>query len=271
MGIIDLTGQKFGRLLVLRLYPERTRGGQAIWVCQCDCGVEKPLPASYFKFGDTKSCGCIHRERARYMNFKDLTGKRFGRLVVVQELQERKREKVSWLCHCDCGKDASVTSRELLSGDTKSCGCYKIDQIREQFSTHKMTKTHPYWVWGSMKKRCHNPNDKGYPNYGGRGITVCKRWHRFENFWADMGSTYKQGLSIERRDNNKGYNPSNCLWATRREQNLNTRQNRYLTYKGETLTMTEWAEKMGMKTMTLRSRIDIYHWPISKALTTPVR
>jgi hypothetical protein len=121
-----------------------------------------------------------------------------------------------------------------------------------------------------MIQRCTNPNSEKFPSYGGRGITVCDRWLKFENFLADMGEP-PPGKQIERIDNSKGYEPGNCKWATRFEQARNKRNNRLVTYQGETFCVAEWAEKKGLKIPTLWTRLFKWNWEIERALNAPVR
>lgn len=130
-------------------------------------------------------------------------------------------------------------------------------------------KTRMYHVWNGMKARCLNPNHEAYENYGGRGIKICDRWLSFKNFYEDMGdpgSTY----SLERNDTNGDYEPGNVSWATRREQSLNTRRSVILTYRGETMTAQEWAEKLGIAPKTFRKRL-YDGWSVERAIETPLR
>lgn len=127
-----------------------------------------------------------------------------------------------------------------------------------------------YWAWGNMMKRCYNQAGKDYKNYGGRGITISQEWHTPSNFIKDMEGTYQHGLSLERIDNSKDYSKENCRWATHKEQNNNTRKNRYITFNGITQSLSLWAEKLGIKRTTLDMRIREYNWPIEKALTKGV-
>jgi len=122
-----------------------------------------------------------------------------------------------------------------------------------------------------MRSRCNNPNDQSYPRYGGRGISVCERWDRFEVFLADMGKRPAPGYSLDRTDNNGNYEPGNCHWATKTDQARNRRSNRRLTHDGRTMTLAEWAHAVALNQNTISRRIDRLGWSVARALTTPVR
>jgi hypothetical protein len=134
------------------------------------------------------------------------------------------------------------------------------------FTTHGKCRTSVYSTWCAMITRCHNPNSKSYPGYGGRGIHVCERWRKFENFYADMGDR-PVGMTLDRRDGNLGYSPDNCRWATAKEQRANTKTVRLLSFNGETLNVTEWAVRLGINPSSLTERLD-RGWPLEIALTT---
>lgn len=134
-------------------------------------------------------------------------------------------------------------------------------------ATHRMSKTSTYAVWSSMRQRCENPARKDFSRYGGRGLQVCERWKSFENFLQDMGAR-PEGLTLERIDGAKGYEPANCRWATSKEQARNRRTNVVLTFNGHAAPVAEWAEKTGLERKTLEYRIRA-GWPVERALTTP--
>lgn len=152
------------------------------------------------------------------MKIKNLKGQSFGRLTVIEEAGRDKWKQVLWRCLCVCGKTTIVVGGNLRSGTTKSCGCFNKDQL----TTHGMYGSSTHSAWESMKARCGNPNNANYKNYGGRGIKVCEKWHKFESFFEDMGKK-PNGLTLERRDNEQGYSKENCKWATYIEQSRNTR------------------------------------------------
>lgn len=204
----------------------------------------------------------------------DLTGRRFGRLAVAGFVGSRILKGVSyrsWQCICDCGETVEVLATNLSGArPTQSCGCLQKERTSATSRRHGMCRTPEFNVWVKMRQRCQNPRCKDYPNYGARGIFVCDRWENFDVFLADMGVRPSSQHTIERRDNNSGYGPNNCYWATRREQNSNTRQNHFLTYRGVTKTTSQWAEVLGVPDTILHKRI-YRGWPAERILTTPIR
>jgi hypothetical protein len=157
------------------------------------------------------------------LRFKDLTGKRFGRLVAIRPAARDINKRLRWLCECDCGNETICLSNALQTGDSTSCGCLREELRSIRNLTHGQGgKTPAYHSWCGMIQRCTNPNSKAFPNYGGRGITVCERWRKFENFYADMGAK-PEGLSLDRINNDGNYEATNCRWATRSQQAQNRR------------------------------------------------
>lgn len=211
--IRDLAGETCGRLLVVDR-AENSKNRSVMYNCICSCGNKKIVSARNLAGGVTKSCGCISRE------FEDLTDNTYGRLLVISPA-DKLNGKIMFNCRCSCGNTLIVTSGNLKNGHTQSCGCYMADLT----TTHGLSNTLSYAVWSSMKARCDNPNNPYYKNYGGRGITVCDRWNKFENFYDDM-CPRPEGMTLERIDNDKGYGPDNCKWVTLFEQQCNKRTNR---------------------------------------------
>lgn len=186
----------------------------------------------------------------------DLTGQRFGRLTATKMVGKTAGGTLLWECQCDCGNVHVARSGSLRHGDVKSCGCLFKEKLIERNTTHGMRCSRLYQTWLDMKGRCFNPKDKAFCNYGGRNITVCDEWakdfHAFHEWAMDNG--YEPHLTIERINNDGNYEPNNCRWATRIEQQNNKRNNRRITMNGETHTLAEWAKITGIKYSTLYSR-----------------
>lgn len=199
----------------------------------------------------------------------DITGKRFGKLTVVCR-NGRIGSEAAWKCACECGNTTTVRAYSLKSGTTKSCGCGKGNSGRKMFTTHGMSKTPVYRIWKAMMCRCYQKRNRAYPRYGGRGIDVCDRWHDFTNFYSDMGER-PSGTSIDRIDNNKGYSPDNCRWATNIEQARNTRRNVSVSYGGKEAYLSELAERAGISYYTLYCRYKRMGWNIEDAVSLPLR
>lgn len=186
--------------------------------------------------------------------FIDLTGQKFGKLTVIKRV-DNKGEKVAWQCICDCGKHTIVTGTALKSGNSKSCGCLKLEKPSNL--RHGRHGIRLYNIWHSMKQRCYNSNNPTYRYYGERGITICPEWRvNFQAFydWATANG-YSDDLTIDRIDVNGNYEPSNCRWVDSVEQHNNTRRNVYFVYNGERLTLSQLAHKYNIPVVTLWSRI----------------
>lgn len=203
----------------------------------------------------------------KHKNTKNLLNKKFGKLTVIELFKCGGSHKHAiWRCKCECGNFTNVTSSYLISGHTKSCGCFK----REKSTTHGKRKTKIYKVWCGMRSRCYNLNEPAYINYGGRGIKVCERWNKFENFYEDMGEI-PQNLTLDRINNNGDYELSNCKWSTKLEQSKNRRSNINITYNGKTQCLKDWAKELNFSYCTIYRRIQKYHWNVLKAFTIPIK
>lgn len=210
------------------------------------------------------------------MRFVDLTGQQFGRLIVLERYGYTKDKHITWLCECQCEQKTKVvvSGNHLKRGIIKSCGCLRKECTSQRGKNnikHGQEGTRIYKLWATMKKRCVNPNDVAYKNYGGRGIKICDEWLDFSNFyeWA-MNNGYEDTLTIERKDVNGNYCPENCKWATMKEQSNNKRNNHYLEYNGEIKTISQWADKLGISKSTISSRIEL-GWSTEDILTKPVK
>lgn len=194
----------------------------------------------------------------------DMIGQRFGKLIVVSRAENDKKGQARWLCQCDCGGSTITTRYNLITGQTKSCGCI-LRSPRTTESDRRLSGVH-----SNMKSRCSNPNNTHYKYYGGRGITVCEEWQHVDKFreWA-YNNGYKPGLTIDRIDVNGNYEPSNCRWVTMQEQQFNKTDSHLITYKGETKCLAEWENQLGIDHRTILARLN-NGWTVEQALFTPI-
>ena len=202
--------------------------------------------------------------------FIDITGQRFNRWTVLARDADYRPGFPKWRCICDCGTEVVVRGQALRDGTSKSCGCQRVDSSRktciERNTTHGKSGIPEFKIWAAMRQRCVNPKAMGFNHYGGRGIKVCERWNSFENFLADMGLRPSPKHSIERRNNDGPYDPTNCIWATKKMQANNTSINHRLRLGDETLTVVQWAERLGIDRHTIGNRLAL-GWPIEKVLS----
>ena len=193
-----------------------------------------------------------------------MVGQRFGKLIVVSRAENDKKGQARWLCQCDCGGSTITTRYNLITGQTKSCGCI-LRSPRTTELDRRLSGVH-----SNMKARCSNPNNPHYKYYGGRGITVCEEWQHVDKFreWA-YNNGYKPGLTIDRIDVNGNYEPSNCRWVTMQEQQFNKTDSHLITYKGETKCLAEWENQLGIDHRTILARLN-NGWTVEQALFTPI-
>ncbi len=206
--------------------------------------------------------------RNRAYTHQDLTNQRFDRLIVISEAGRNAHRSVCWLCLCDCGNSKITTTSNLKKGNTKSCGCLQHEGRSKAAFRHGMSHTPEHMAWMSMMERCDNPTHPSYEHYGAKGVTVCDRWRNsFEAFFADMGSRPPDKSSIDRHPDRDGnYEPGNCRWANSTEQNRNRRTSRFITWHGETRSLAEWAEILGVSRCLISDRIE-RGWTIEEAMT----
>lgn len=217
--------------------------------------------------------GIVFHPKPESKNFQDLTGMRSHFLTVIGKcgFKSSTGKYPYWWCQCDCGVVKMVSSGSIKSGDTKSCGC-KYKQLQSDAHTSHGFSRHPLRkVWEGMIDRCSKPNHSSYKNYGARGISVCDRWigeNGFTRFISDMGDRPSASHSIERVNNSMGYFPDNCKWATMKEQARNTRYNRIVKYNGESMCVSELAERTGVKRSLIFSRLR-RGWSVSDCVLIP--
>ena len=273
----DLIGQRFGRLIVIEEATPLYRNGNVKdtrhrvrqWICQCDCGNTIIAQQNSLVHSKLSSCGCLGREK-----LKNLVGMKFGLLTVISESErvyigKSKSCKRTFICKCECGALKTVIYDNLMNGDVTTCGNPIHHTVIGDLAHHRL-----HGIWNNMQNRCNNSKSAFANIYHDRGIRVCEEWSIYKygyiNFynWA-MENGYKDSLTIDRIDNDKGYSPDNCRWISNREQQRNKRNNRLLTLNGVTKCASEWAEELGININTIFKRLGL-GWSDQKILTTPV-
>lgn len=215
---VDITGQKFGFLTVLKMAESDSRG-QSMWLCKCDCGNTAVKKGKLLRNGETRSCGC------RIGNDHSVkVGNKYWRLTVVNGPLKNEKGRKVWECVCDCGETVQVTDYRLWSRKTRSCGCL----VRDLHLTHGESKTKLYHIWESMKGRCYTKGHTSFKNYGAKGITVCAEWVESYDLFKDwaIDNGYREGLQIDRINGEGEYSPNNCRFVTPRENNINKKLRR---------------------------------------------
>lgn len=233
--------------------------------CLCKCGTIKRIRTDHLRRGSTTSCGCFRKEnsvalgRAKRAKAGILVGSVFGQLTVISTDPYRIE------CRCSCGATTRVRGNHLLQGNTLSCGCGRLTQ-------DGLSRSKEYASWTGMNDRCHNPSTPAFQQYGARGITVCPEW-RFpdglQSFLAHIGGMPAPGLSVDRIDNSKGYEPGNVRWATRQEQSRNRRTNHMLTACGKSQCLQAWENETGINRGTIKLRIGL-GWTPDEAVSLPL-
>jgi len=196
----------------------------------------------------------------------DITGQKFNRLTAIEYMGLNKNRLSTWLFRCDCGNEKVIVTQNVKSGLVKSCGCYSKECNSKRFTTHGKTNTKEYHTYYKIKDRCYNKSCKEYRLYGQRGIVMCDRWlESFENFFKDMGYAPTSDHSIDRIDVDGIYEPTNCKWSTKQEQNRNKRNTIYITYNNEMHDLKTWCEILNKDYNRTYLRIKQLNWSIDKA------
>lgn len=218
--------------------------------------------------------------KPRRMSVVDRVGERHGRLVVLYRAENKVEPsgavRAQWRCVCDCGNGVTVTGHALAKGNTRSCGCLVLE-TRKGKTTHGRSRTPEHRAWRAMLSRCENKKHTGFAYYGARNITVHPEWRRFEAFFEELGEMPSPRMTLERIDNEKGYEPGNCRWATRLEQASNRRTNvpgnatgtSVVSFRGQQRTLAEWSAIVGINLPVLRFRLN-RGWSVDRALMEPL-
>lgn len=238
-----------------------------------DCNATRRKP---YRFPPSSQYKALRKAVAILGKHVDLTGRRFGRLVVLSPSKTRKYRQACWVCQCDCGTIKEFPTESLKKGASKSCGCLQKERASTTKKKHGQCDSRLYSIWANMIGRCSRPTSTGYENYGGRGIKVCDEWHNFQSFmqWAEQ-SGYDPALkfvecSLDRIDANKDYSPDNCRWVDWDTQQNNRRDTKKILFRGEQKTLAQLAKEYGVSSSTLRYRIKA-GWSLEEALTKPIQ
>ena len=267
-------GDRIGKWTVVDTRLATSEHGYKV-LCVCECGTERPVKLQSLTDGLSMSCGCARRDSVKRKAEEEMIGKRFGMLTVVSFAEIRNKQML-WNCKCDCGGFKIASTHSLRSGNAVSCGCAKGRKpVHGDTVGRRMSRL--YTVWNSMRARCNNPKNHAYNDYGGRGITVCSEWDDYVAFkrWA-VNNGYDENAprgkcTIDRIDANGNYCPENCRFVSMADQNRNKRNSAFVEFDGKTKTISEWSKELGISPVTLWERLNVSKWPISRAMTEPVR
>lgn len=270
---IDLTDQRFGDWEVIQR--SGSQNGKSLWLCRCKCGNESHVTTGNLRSGISAHCRSCASRNYQAVAQEDLANRRFGSWTVLKRAGSTSAGKAVWLCRCECGTESIVPTGDLKAGKSLICRSCSTTQFQTKHGhtiDGKVTRT--FNSWANMLVRCGIVGHKRNANtrrYADRGIIVCERWLVFSNFLADMGECPGEGHSLDRYPDNDGnYSPSNCRWATRREQMRNMSKNRHLVYRGETMCLAEAADRFGIPYKALHWRLDS-GWSVQAAIETPMR
>lgn len=225
-------------------------------------------PLRHFPLSDYSGVTIMSEPNSTPLNprIKNLTGQVFGRLTIIEYAGSNRQGRALWRCRCKCGIETIVLGNSLLTGSAKACRHH--GSIRHGHASAGL-KSRTYYAWSSMKKRC-KPHDKNHHIYSDRGISVCERWEKFDEFLADMGEC-PDGYELDRINNEKGYTPDNCRWADEITQRRNQRNIRMYEFNGQDMLLADWANKVGIPGNTLCQRLRRSKWSFEKAVTTPIK
>ena len=241
-----------------------TSNGHLKVMARCECGTVKEVFYNKLKHGTSKCCG-----KCGIKEYKP--GDRVGRWTILYKADCGKKRK--WHCRCDCGVERDVIASKLDHGRTNSCGCYATELVIQRTKTHGMSRTRIHREWSHMRQRCL-PNAECHKRYYDRGIRVCDEWQNsFENFYdyvSKLENFGKPSYSLDRIDNNRGYEEGNVRWADSKMQSLNKENTVFLTYRGETKTLCEWSEITGVPYGRIYSRIKYHGMSVEDAIEKPV-
>lgn len=246
------SGMKFGRLTAIKEVGKNH--GHITWECKCDCGNTTIVSRDRLIKGITQSCGCLKHQKS--VNLKDMVGKHFGKLLVLEKACNTPQGQAMWLCQCDCGNITTVRGADLRGGKTVSCGCFALISRTK----HGGSKERLYSIWRSMKDRCNNFHNENYKNYGGIGVKVCHEWEDYSTFreWAFLNGYNEKAeygeCSIDRINVDGDYAPDNCRWVTMQEQQMNKHTNVFIDKDGKRQTLTEWCRELNLNESAIRNR-----------------
>lgn len=202
----------------------------------------------------------------------NIIGIRLGKLTAIKRVAGGRQPR--YLFACDCGNKKKISGADVRSGKTTSCGCVRQEVARTRMTVHghasRAGLTQEYHAWRNMIQRCENKKNSHYKDYGGRGIKVCKRWHKFEAFISDMGLA-PTGLTLDRKNNNRSYTPRNCHWATTATQRRNRRGVKLVVHGGAARVLTDWAKQFGIARHILHYRVYVLKLSLAQAISIPVR
>lgn len=240
-----------------------TADGKLRVVARCDCGTEKEVYYTKLKHGKSKSCGkCGIKEYSE--------GDKVGRWTILYKIPNDGNMR-RWHCRCDCGNEKDVQATKLDHGRTLSCGCYAAENVSRRMKRHGLSRTRIHREWSHMRQRCL-PNAECHKRYYDRGISVCPEWESFDVFYeyvSKLENFGKESYSLDRIDNNKGYEPGNVRWADMKTQGRNKENTIFLTYNGETKTLCEWSEITGVPYGRIYRRIRYRGYSVKDAIETP--